>query len=123
MQFLNGPMAASSAIMFFVAQNGAALPPHTLEHLSAYTPSAVVRVVTACEALYAAADDLGEAGLTLCAQLARIAEENAFHVSVEEPDRWSSIVAAMRRRMSETSTPDPSEDPAPLAQYLLAVAE
>lgn len=117
MQFLTSPMAASAAVMFFIAQSGTTLPAHTLDHLSAYTPSAVVRIVTACEALYAAADDLAEAGLTLCAQLARIAEENAFHVLPDEPDRWSGIVAAMRRRVGETTGPDPSEDPAPLAQY------
>lgn len=118
MQFLTSPMAASSAIMFFIAQSGAALPAHTLDHLSAYTPSAVVRIVTASEALYAVADDLTETGWTLCAQLARVAEENAFHILPEEPDRWSGIVAAMRRRLGETETPDSSEDPVPLAQYL-----
>jgi hypothetical protein len=118
MQFLTSPAAGPSAIMFFLAQHGATLPAHTLDHLSAYVPSGVVRIVTAAEALYAAADDLTEAGWTLCAQLARIAEDNAFHVQADQPDRWAGIIAAMRRRVGETTGPDPSEDPAPLAQYL-----
>lgn len=113
MQFLDGGFAAAApAVATFIRDHGAAIPPVTFDALAAYSPSGVDRVVSGCEALYAAADYLPPGGLVLCAQLARIAEENGFHALGQTP-RAAGVVAAMRRRLGETDGPLPAEDPAP----------
>lgn len=113
MLFLDGGFAsAAPAVAAFIRDHGAEIPAITFDALAAYSPSGVDRIVSACEALYAAADHLPADGLTLCAQLARIAEENGFHALGQTP-RAAGIIAAMRRRLGETATPDPSADPAP----------
>jgi hypothetical protein len=114
MLFLDGGFAsAAPAVAAFIRDHGSEIPTVTFDALAAYSPSGVDRVVSACEALYAAADALPADGLTLCAQLARIAEENGFHALGQTP-RAAGIVAAMRRRLGETTTPDPADDPPPI---------
>lgn len=113
MLFLDGGFAsAAPVIAAFIRDHGSEIPVLTFDALAAYSPSGVDRVVNGCEALYAAADRLPPAGLALCAQLARIAEENGFHVLGQTP-RAAMIIAAMRRRLGETATPDPADDPTP----------
>lgn len=121
MLFLDGGFAAAApALAAFIRDHGAALPAVTFDALAAYSPSGVDRIVSGCEALYAAADHLPADGLTLCAQLARIAQENGFHALGQTP-RAAAIIAAMRRRLGETETPDPSEDPEPIAELVPAL--
>jgi hypothetical protein len=111
MLFLDGGFAsAAPAIAAFIRDHGAELPAVTFDALAAYSPSGVDRVVNGCEALYAAADQLRTDGLTLCAQLARLAEEHGFH-ALGQTARATGIIAAMRRRLGETETPDPADDP------------
>lgn len=118
MLFLDGGFAsAAPAVAAFIRDHGSEVPALTFDALAAYSPSGVDRVVNGCEALYAAADHLPPAGLTLCGQLARIAEENGFH-TLGQTDRAARIIAAMRRRLGETATPDPSADPAPVAELV-----
>lgn len=118
MQFLEGGFGGvPTALAVFTRDHGAGLPPVTFDALAAYFPSPVDRTVSVCEALYAAADSLGPEGWTLCAQLARVAQDNGFH-ELGQTARGAGVIAAMRRRVGETTGPDPSEDPAPLAQYL-----
>lgn len=118
MQFLEGGVAAvAPALAAYVRDHGAALPPVTFDVVAAFFPSPVDRTVFVCEALYGAADSLAAEGWTLCAQLARIAQDNGFH-ELGQTDRAAGVIAAMRRRVGETTGPDPSEDPAPLPQYV-----
>lgn len=118
MLFLDGGFAsAAPALAAFIRDHGAAIPAVTFGALAAYSPSGVDRIVTACEALYAAADSLPPDGLTLCAQLARIAEENGFH-ALGQTSRAPAIIAAMRRRLGETTGPDPAVDPPAIAELI-----
>src|SRR5205085_710463 len=101
MNFLDGGFpAATVAVAALIRDHGTALPALTYDTLAAYTPSPVDRLVTQCEALYAAADSLPDAGLLLCAQLARIAQDGAFH-HLGQSDRAGKVIAAMRRRLGE----------------------
>lgn len=118
MLFLEGGVAAvPPALAAYTRDFGTALPAVTFDVVAAYCPSPVERTVLVCDALYAAADYLDVEGWTLCAQLARVAQDNGFN-GLGSPERIAGIIAAMRRRVGETTGPDPSEDPAPLAQYV-----
>lgn len=122
MQFLDGSFnAAATAITDLVRDHGGTLPAPAYGALAKFWPSPVDRIVHACEALYASADALPEAGLVLCAQLARIAQENGFH-ALGQTDRAPRIIRAVRRRLGELTEAEApaAEDPEPDPAYLAA---
>jgi len=109
----------SLAISMFAMNHGLAVPEVTRTHLSAAMSqvSCVPKFSQACEALYAglpaiADGDAAEAAAVLTGQLANFVATNFGTLS--DDNRGLKIYAAMRRRVGETTTPDPSEDPAPL---------
>ena len=122
MIFLSGDFgSAMAAIADLIRDHGGELAPETYAELSAFRPSPVDRIVFACEALWGAVDTLPAAGQTLCAQLARMAQDGAFH-ELGQTTRGALMILGVRRRLGEldeTSAPS-ADDPAPLPQYVPA---
>lgn len=123
MQFLDGSFgAASLAIANLIANGGpAGLPEVTFAALAGFYPSPVDRIVTGCEALYAAIQggaDVGNDAVTLCAQLAQMCVTYQFH-ELGQTDRGNMIVLACRRILGEVTEQDApaAEDPVLLDQF------
>lgn len=114
------------AIATFMMTDGASLPDHTREALlTAQTQgSSVDTMMQTMEALYAAKSDLPTAGKQLVADIAEFAiPYNFYQVNVD--NRGGGIQLAMMRDIGMLPPegrpwPDPSQDPAPLPQYLAA---
>lgn len=102
----------------------AALPVDTQAALlaAASEVSVVDAVCHAAELIYARLDEAGPLLLGLGAGLAALAAVNGWH-GLAIAGRGVGMMAALRREAGEAhptlgTWPDPSEDPAPLAQYL-----
>lgn len=115
--------ALRSAIIAFYGAHGAALPGSTRGHIEAAAgvPSPVEQFTVTAEALYATLDDVTagaarDAAAMMTGQLAWFVGATFGTMSLD--DRGLRIYAAMRRRVGETTGPDPADDPAPLAEFV-----
>jgi len=122
MQLYDSITELTLALTDFAITHALSLPETTRTALSAAMSQAscVPKFTESCEALYAALGSLdgpvAEASAVLAGQLANFVAANFGTLS--QDNRGLRIYAAMRRVVGETTGPDPSEDPAPLAQYL-----
>jgi len=126
MNYIDNIPALRSAIMGFHIQYHAALAPLTAAALleASGQPSVVDQVTRSVEALYAGLDAIADPvaldpAATLVGQLAAFSVTWWQNLSMaDEPDRGQRILAAMRRRVGETTGPDPSENPLPRAELI-----
>lgn len=127
MLVITDPMAARALLSGLAATASfAALPLDTRARLleAASAVSIVDAVCATTELMYARKGELDAWLLGAGAGLAAFATLNAWY-GLAQDARGAGIMAAMRRDAGEAhptagTWPDPSEDPAPLAQYLPA---
>lgn len=120
--------AASLAIAGFLVGGLTGLPPATAAAIMAAQGqlSPYDRYVAVLEALFAAGDDAGAAGWSLCGALARFASLNFGPLAPDDgpgdPARSLGIATACRRRLGELTAADapPASDPQPLARYIVS---
>lgn len=119
---------ALSAMITLLTTQGQDMPPYVRQHLvDAWAKGSVDALVDGIGALYAARSELSASAVTLAIGMTRLASRHRFY-GLGDDDKGLRMIEALRRdRGDEAITgfpwPDPVNDPAPDARFILAETE